>query len=414
MLSIVRNAFEGRVMTYIKIIKSTEEHERALARLEFLMDAEPDLGSDEADELDVLALLIERYEQEQFPIDMPDPIEAIKFRMGQQGLSQKDLVPFMGSASKVSEVLSGKRKLSVNMIRKISLGLGISADILIHEPLQKMASSSEISWQMFPLAEMRKRSYFEGFSGSIRDLKEYAGEEVSRFLSMVPSGLSLQPTLLRSTSHSRSNDKETDEYALWAWQVRILQKAQEEPLSIHYQQGSVDPEFMRKLAQLSWSEKGPLLAKEFLNRNGIHLIIEPHLPKTYLDGAVCLNATGNPVIALTLRHDRLDNFWFTLMHELAHLELHIDSSDSWFIDDLDAESTDEMELEADLSAQKAFIPQDIWSNRQPYDSSTIQNLSYDLNISPCIIAGRLRYEKKDHKLFGRSFREKVRKHFNFL
>jgi len=399
------------MMTHIKIIKNDDEHKQALTRLELLMDLNPVENSSEDDELGVLALLIERYEQEHFPFDTPAPIEAIKFRMDQQGLNQKDLVPYVGSASKVSEVLNGKRPLSINMIRKLSSGLGISTDILIQESLQKTAHDCEIDWQAFPLSEMRKRGYFEGFSGTINELKEYAAEKVSHFLSMVPRGFSLQPTLLRSSAHLRSSDKETDEYALWAWQIRILQKAQEEQLPSQYQQGTVTHEFMQKLAQLSWSKQGPLLAKEYLNRNGIHLIIEPHLPKTYLDGAVCLNAMGSPVIAMTLRHDRLDNFWFTLMHELAHLQLHIDSSDTWFIDDLDAESNDIKEKEADVAAQIAFIPSDIWLSRQPYDSPTIESLSRELNISPCIIAGRLRHELGDHSLFGRSFRNKVRSCF---
>jgi len=396
-------------MTHIKIIKTNEEHEQALARLAFLMDSDPKTDSVKADELDVLALLIERYEQEQFPIDRPDPIEAIKFRMEQAQLSQKDLRPFIGSAPKVSEVLSGKRTLSINMIRKISLGLGISADILIQEPLLKTVNSHEIDWQAFPLAEMRKRGYFEGFSGTVNELKEYASEKVSHFLSMVPIGFSLQPTLLRSSAHLRSSDKETDQYALWAWQVRVLQKAQEESLPARYQQGAVNQQVMQHLAQLSWSEQGPRLAKEYLNRNGIHLIIEPHLPKTYLDGAVCINATGDPVIALTLRHDRLDNFWFTLMHELAHLALHFKGDNAWFIDDLDAEATDKIEREADTSAEEAFIPSHIWSNSCPEEPSSIVKLSNKLNISPCIIAGRLRYEQKNHGLFGKLFRDNVTK-----
>lgn len=99
-------------------------------------DADPAPGSSEADELDVLALLVERYEREQFPIDPPGPIEAIKFRMEQQGLRKKDLVPFIGSAPKVTEVLNGNRTLSLNMIRKLNKGLGIPLETLTQEPTQ--------------------------------------------------------------------------------------------------------------------------------------------------------------------------------------------------------------------------------------------------------------------------------------
>lgn len=124
-------------MNRIKVIKTEHEHAQAMTRLMSLMDADPASGSPEADELDVLAVLIEHYEQEHFPIDPPDPIEAIRFRMEQQGLKNKDLIPYLGSASKVTEVLQGGRNLSLNMIRKLSVGLGIPAEVLIREPVQR-------------------------------------------------------------------------------------------------------------------------------------------------------------------------------------------------------------------------------------------------------------------------------------
>lgn len=395
-------------MNHIKIIKTDQEHEQALAHLMSLMDKELIKGSAEADELDVLALLIDCYEQDRYPIDPPDPIEAIKFRMDQQGLRKKDLIPYIGSASKVTEVLNGTRALSINMIRRLSEGLGISADVLIREPQQKLMESTDIDWLAFPLAKMRERDYFDGFNGNLQELKEYAAEHVGVFLSSVRSGFSLRPALLRTSAHLRSNEKETDSYALWAWQVRILQKAQVELLSVKYEKDTINLEWMKKLAQLSWSEKGPILAKEFLNRSGIHLVFEPHLPKTYLDGAVCLTADGNPVIALTLRHDKLDNFWFTLMHELAHIALHVDGSNTWYIDDLDSGSLEKNEQEADALAQQALISYDDCNLLKSQDPADIKALAQQLSISPSIVAGRLRFESGNHRLFGRLFRDKIK------
>ena len=157
-------------MSHIKLIKSAHDHESALMRLMSLMDLDPQPGSAESDEMDVLALLIEKYEEDHFPISKPDPIEAIKFRMEQQGLKNRDLIPFIGSAPKVSEILNGTRSLSLNMIRKLSSGLGISADVLIQLPEQKHAIQREVDWQAFPIAEMRKRGYFESSSGSLQEL----------------------------------------------------------------------------------------------------------------------------------------------------------------------------------------------------------------------------------------------------
>ncbi|MEZ8294957.1 MULTISPECIES: ImmA/IrrE family metallo-endopeptidase [Vibrio] len=398
-------------MNHIKLIKSEQDHEQALARLMALMDMEPESDSIESDEIDVLAMLIEKYEEEEFPIDSPNPIEAIKFRMDQQGLTNKDLVTYIGSAPKVSEVLSGKRNLSLNMIRKLSTGLGISADVLIRSSEQKNACESDVDWSAFPLSEMRKRGYFEGFNGSLNDLKEYAAENITVFLSSVRSGFNLQPALLRSTAHFRSNDKEIDSYAMWAWQVRVLQKASENKLTTNYEKGTVNLEWMSKLARLSWSAQGVTLAKEFLNKHGIHLIVEPHLPKTYLDGAVCISPDGNPVVALTLRHDRLDSFWFSLMHELAHITLHFDETETWYLDDLDVMGGGKIEQEADALASEALIPSEHWENQGMFDANKVRALSAMLEVSPCIIAGRLRHESSKHSMFGTLFREKVRQHF---
>ena len=120
-------------MPVIRVIKNDDQHAAALARLTKLMAVKLAPDSPEESELEVLSLLVEHYEKDRFPIDKPDPVEAIKFRMDQQGLSQKDLIPFIGSAPKVSEVLNHKRPLSLSMIRKLNTGLKIPLDILLQD-----------------------------------------------------------------------------------------------------------------------------------------------------------------------------------------------------------------------------------------------------------------------------------------
>lgn len=115
----------------IRPIKTKKDHKAALKRIDELWDAEP--KTPEGDELDVLATLVEAYELTAFPIAKPEPIEAIKFRMDQMGLEDKDLTLFIGARSKVSEVLNRKRPLSLPMIRKLSSGLNIPSDSLIQE-----------------------------------------------------------------------------------------------------------------------------------------------------------------------------------------------------------------------------------------------------------------------------------------
>ena len=113
----------------IKVLKSEADYDAALARVEAMESARP--GTPEGDELEVLVALIGLYEDEHYPVGPPDPIEAIKSRMEQQGLTQKDLIPYIGSRSKVSEVLSGRRPLSVRMMRALQRGLGIPAQVLL-------------------------------------------------------------------------------------------------------------------------------------------------------------------------------------------------------------------------------------------------------------------------------------------
>ena len=116
-------------MKDLRPIRSERDYEHALAEVEELWGAKA--GTPKGDRLDILATLIEAYETEHYPMDPPDPIEAIKFRMEQQGLTRKDLEEILGTRTRVSEVLNRKRGLSINMIRALHDKLGISAEILI-------------------------------------------------------------------------------------------------------------------------------------------------------------------------------------------------------------------------------------------------------------------------------------------
>ena len=115
----------------IKPIKTEADYQEALQKLDKLFDAK--IGTIKSDEADILALLIDNYENEYYPIEAPDPIEAIKIRMEEMQIKQKDLVPEIGGKSRVSEILNKKRKLSVEMIRKLTIKLNLSASILIKD-----------------------------------------------------------------------------------------------------------------------------------------------------------------------------------------------------------------------------------------------------------------------------------------
>ena len=115
-----------------KVIKTEADYKAALRRIDEIFDAKP--GTEKGDELELLSTLVEIYEERMFPIDPPDPITAIEFRMEQQGLKPKDLVPYLGSPSRVSEVLSGRRGLSINMMRSLVEDFGIPARVFLRKP----------------------------------------------------------------------------------------------------------------------------------------------------------------------------------------------------------------------------------------------------------------------------------------
>ncbi len=398
----------------IKVIKTEEDYEKALSRIDELMDAKA--GTEEMDELEVLLALVEIYEDKHYPIGLPDPVEAIKFRMEQLGLTQKDMVPYFGTKSKVSEVLSGKRQLTLAMMRSLNRNLGIPAEVLLKESGATFPDDmKDWEWPKFPAFEMVKR----GWVRKVDDIKGNTEELVSELIASAGGPKAASAALFRQGKSSRYNSK-MDQYSLTAWCLRVLAFAKDEHLQGEYSKGSIKSSVFREIARLSYFENGPLLAREYLNKQGIHLVVVQHLPKTYLDGAAMLQTDGTPVIGLTLRHDRIDNFWFCLLHELAHVAKHLSAKSRIIVDDLDLrgqnpEAEDEIEKEADLMARNGLIPDSEWKKNPLHGKVTVENvraLAEKLKIHPAIIAGRVRFESNNYRLLsGLIGINQVRKHF---
>ncbi len=378
------------------IIKTEEQYDQALERIGTLMMDDPAADSDAGRELDLLAMLVEQYEDLVYPIDLPSPIAAIRFRMDQAGMKQKDLQPYIGSASKVSEVLNGKRPLSLSMIRKLHKGLGIPAEVLLADSTPEIP---ELVYDVsaFPFNEMLKRDYIS-FSGSVREAKEYGEELLSCFFNIF-NGKPPHPV------HCRSGKDVVDHNSLVAWQARCLYQIKTAKLPA-YKADHISEEFASTLAKLSYTENGTQSAVDFLNKKGIHVVFLKHLPGTHLDGASFMSPDGNPVIAMTLRHDRIDNFWFTLLHELGHIHLHISEAVSLAFFDSESnlrKTQDKRELEANQFAANALIPEQSWVEHRddllnrPTESK-VNAFAEMLTIHRSIVAGRIRFEKNIYKL----------------
>ena len=404
-------------MVTIKSIKNDADLDNAVARIRELLDNEAGIQDDE--ELNILLDLVEHYESKKYPIEMPDPISAIEFRMDQAGLTQADLVPYIGSRSKVSEVLSGKRDLTMSMARALHKHLGIPADVLLQERAASFDDSLEgIDFERFPLRTMAKRGWIE----NVTHLKDHAEELVCGLIDQA-GGLKVASNPFYRKNDQRRVNAKTDSYSLQAWCWKVMASANEDGgiRRCEYDQDSVDINFLKEVARLSSKADGPRLAKTFLAENGIALIIVPHLPKTHLDGAALRLADGRPVVGLTLRYDRIDNFWFTLMHELAHVGRHGDIEDNQFVDDMTLRNVkgiaeDSTEIEADEWAEDALIPKDVWANSivrdDPTPMSVIQLATW-LEIHPAIVAGRVRYERGNYRLLSQFVGSgQIRKHFD--
>lgn len=398
----------------IRPIHNSKDHEQALARLAALLESDPAPDSDAGAELEVLTTLIEKYEAENFPIEPPTPVEAIRFRMDQQGLKNKDLVPYIGSASKVSEVLNGKRPLSLTMIRNLHRHLGIPAEVLIQDE-GDASGGSDLDPKQFPVKDMHQRGYFSMAPAKWTDAKKRVPTFLARL--MRDAGIhNASAAYCRSTAHYRQG-KTLNEAALLAWQARVLIRSKERKLG-SWQAGTVDEAFLEKVADLSVFDEGPRLARELLEKQGIAVVIEPHLPKTYLDGAAFLREDGVPVIGLTLRHDKLDNFWFTLLHELVHVGWHLAEDRTAIFDDVTETAGDDIEREADEKAGEALIPASAWRKAKLNDDPTPEAaiaLARKQNRHPAIVVGRLQREEDNYRLLVKSpgiGRGEVRKQFS--
>jgi len=373
----------------LKPIRNDNDYEEALVYAQELVVADPAPNTDEADQLAILATLISNYEKDNFPMDIPSAIDAIKFRMEQQDLRPVDLVVYLGSASRVSEVLSGKRSLTVDMINALSAGLGIPEKALLKKDRNENEFSINIPTPVFK--QMLSRGYFG--EENITDRPAMIERLFARH--------SLQPSALFRKSKFRT-DYNANAYLMVAWANRVMDKASLIQTG-KYIKDTVNLEYMRCVAQISADEQnGVKRAIAHLLKDGIKVIIEPALTGTKLDGAVIFEDNNNPIIGLTLRHNRLDNFWFTLMHELSHIALHSNIDETFIYDDFDAknENLSDIENEADFLAGEALVDSRKWEVSpariipSPLAALTLAN---ELGIHVAIVAGKARYENGNWK-----------------
>ena len=375
-------------------VRTEAQYVKAKARISALL---PRTDQTSLDELEILSTLVEQYERRLYALEAPTPLAAIRFRMQQANLKSRDLEPFIGGRSRVSEVLTGKRPLSLDMIRALHKNLGIPAQSLIGAEVGKssvdLREPSALALQI-----LRDRK----FIGSNESFAAYLDRAF---------GVGEVAACWRKSRTERTSAK-TDQAALSGWlaAVRILADQVKVPKARRPAAETIG----RGIANLSVNPDGPKRAKAELARLGIILITLEHLPGTYLDGAALCRTDGTPVIALTLRHDRLDNFWFTLLHELCHVLKHLGKGTDLIFDDLEMKGSDEIEAEADSFAQNALIPAAIWNTEvsPDLDGDDVERIAAMAGVHPAIVAGRWQRDHGDYRRFARSLgRGEVRRQF---
>jgi HTH-type transcriptional regulator/antitoxin HigA len=378
-----------------RIIKTEDQYRQYLQEVESLAEHDPPLDSPEGARLELLAKLVEEYETSRFAFARPDPIDAIVFRMEQQGLRQKDIADLLGGKNRASEVLSRKRPLTLTMIRALYERLDIPPALLIREPQPSYDIEELPKTDQVPASLLVRRGWVESEAG-IPHL-------IRRLFAPAGSPIFLKHTLVFG-ANARTNRTNV---RLWLARVREVADSRSH-LAGRFKREALNEDLIRYVSKLSWMDKGPRLAKEFLEERGIALVLEPHLPSTHLDGAAMLGQNGAPVIGLTVREDRLDNFWFTLVHELVHAWKHLGRDDHRAIVDENIEKhssdNDQIEREANTLAAEILIPRATWKRSAAFMSpsiETIRALAAKEQISPAIVAGRIRFERQNYALFSK-------------
>ena len=239
----------------------------------------------------------------------------------------------------------------------------------------------------------------------IRPSGSRPSDRSAALLSFLTTSAHQAPALAMFKGRNPSQRPLVEVIAAHAWLSHLADSASQRPTSTDFTTSLLKPAFLKSLAALSTRSEGPREAIEAVRKVGINVIVERGLPGMSVDGASFHIRDTGPVIGLTLRHDRLDNFWFTLFHELGHVYLHLgEPSESVFVD---AEEDDidlvEAEAEANAFAKDALIPRDTWLRSAVHrlgSESAVVALARQLGVHPAIVAGRIRYERRDFRIFN--------------
>jgi HTH-type transcriptional regulator/antitoxin HigA len=317
-----------------------------------------------------------------------------------QNWKQKDLARKLGLQEQAIQRWESERYRNINLANfmKVARALSVEFSAKFH--------SSEVSKWLAPvdinpveiqkvLKHARSHGWLDEGDSDDNDgtkrLIRYVSEHVLRYGT---------PSLLRTGLNVKDH---AEDWALLSWKAQITRRAERIIESERPSYRPLELSWLKELVHLSEKGDGPLLAQALLKAHGVLLLIERNIPGMEVDGAAFI-VDDIPVIGLTLRRDALDNFWFTLMHEVAHVILHYRTGlAAGFFDDVESVELDDLEKEANKFAADLLVPEEVWSRspaRIAKVSKPIENLAKQLGIAPAIIYGRIRLERKNFAIFS--------------
>lgn len=315
-----------------------------------------------------------------------------------RGLSQKELAERLGMKEQQVQRYEHDRYLTANLSRiaEVLRALNLQSEIILNLRSEDPCQSAEAPPRLgkLPAREMLKRGWIDQTTNK-EDLQDAAAQYVRSIL---------QSREIRALHklNVRTNGK-FDNNSLIAWKARVLDLSRA-IVAPDYDPRAIDGHFIQSLVRLSRKNQGPVEAVRLLQEHGIRVVFERHLPATHLDGAAMLDDNSNPVIGITLRYDRLDNFWFVLMHELGHVVWHRERGlREGFFDDEQANSGLGVEREADEFALNALIPAEAWEQsfvRFTTSRQQVVQFAEHLGIGAAIVCGRIRKERGDYTVFA--------------
>lgn len=325
------------------------------------------------------------------------PLTLIKARIA-NGLTQAELAEKIGVKMQQVQRYEAEKyeSASIKTLLKVAEKLKIKFNGEVQ--IKTVKSPENFDVNNYPFKQMYQRKWFGNFSGTYNEAVIDSRNLLEKFFERV----GFNNSQLRFTKKSIRTGSTLNMFALNAWYGQVLSKAQDQHVEYVFEKHIITSTWLRALSELSMQEDGPKKASEYLKAAGIRFIIEPQLEGTFLDGAALLMEDNSPVIAMTLRYDRLDNFWFVLFHEIAHVLLHLSESLSVIFDDLDVK-LDGIEKEADDFALNSLIPDRVWKTslvRFSPSPASIINQAKTLKVHPALVAGRIRRETGSYYKFS--------------